>query len=917
MVKLVVCEKPSVAASVASALPGIFSKTSWGYQSASYWVCSASGHLLELLAPEDYDPKYKTWILSDLPIVPQEFRYRPSGSRASDILRSIKTLANDPQVTSIVNACDAGREGEGIFALIYQWLGSSKPVERAWFNSMTTSAISSSFTALKPSDSYAGLKAAAASRAQADWLVGMNATRAASCTLAGSKFLLSIGRVQTPTLSLIVSRDIEIDGFVSQPYQVLKASFTLKNPDREFVASWRPEPKPSADEKIFDPVFSQELLKAVRAAGKGVVEYVKVAPVTSSPPKLYDLTALQRQANKSFGFSAQRTLDLAQALYEEYKVLTYPRTDSRYITQDMVATLPGIMSKIATISKEYAAVVKEVVTRSDFSAIVNDKEVTDHHAIIPTDNIPPHSSLPPDELKLYLLVVRRFLEAVLGDLVQEKTMLWVRVPTTLKDQWFFAQGRRDLVLGYKSVFLVLGDTSKEADKDKDKDADEQDEGTICAVQAKEPTDIKSASLLDKKTKPKEYHNDGSILSLMESAGKMVDDKEVSLAMKDKGLGTPATRASIIETLVTREYVSRKGKILQATDKGRCLIVSMGQHPLTSPEMTGEWELRLKEMERSEAATVDSLRKDFYRDVTLFTKQCISDFADKTPDMFKSGRKTYGACPMKECEGMVVFGKSGWGCSTYKSKDDTGCGFVFWQTQGTKQMKVPDLLEYMSKVKAGLVSPVIHAAILGPCPRCGQDVKEYTKGWSCSSYKSKTAQGCGYALWKTSKDGTELTLEKAKELLDAKFDTGPAAILGPCPRCGQDVKEHAKGWGCSSYKSKTVQGCGYALWRTSKDGTELTLEKAKELLDAKFDSSSQGSKVFAPCPVCKGTLLEREKVYSCNSYKSPKSKGCGLAVWKVDKGKQKSQEEIKIELARKAEEITAKRNERKIKKKSSS
>ena len=850
MVKLVVCEKPSVAASVASALPGIFSKTSWGYQSASYWVCSASGHLLELLAPEDYDPKYKTWILSDLPIVPQEFRYRPSGSRASDILRSIKTLANDPQVTSIVNACDAGREGEGIFALIYQWLGSSKPVERAWFNSMTASAISSSFTALKPSDSYAGLKAAAASRAQADWLVGMNATRAASCTLAGSKFLLSIGRVQTPTLSLIVSRDIEIDGFVSQPYQVLKASFTLKNPDREFVASWRPEPKPSADEKIFDPVFSQELLKAVRAAGKGVVEYVKVAPVTSSPPKLYDLTALQRQANKSFGFSAQRTLDLAQALYEEYKVLTYPRTDSRYITQDMVATLPGIMSKIATISKEYAAVVKEVVTRSDFSAIVNDKEVTDHHAIIPTDNIPPHSSLPPDELKLYLLVVRRFLEAVLGDLVQEKTMLWVRVPTTLKDQWFFAQGRRDLVLGYKSVFLVLGDTSKEADKDKD--ADEQDEGTICAVQAKEPTDIKSASLLDKKTKPKEYHNDGSILSLMESAGKMVDDKEVSLAMKDKGLGTPATRASIIETLVTREYVSRKGKILQATDKGRCLIVSMGQHPLTSPEMTGEWELRLKEMERSEAATVDSLRKDFYRDVTLFTKQCISDFADKTPDMFKSGRKTYGACPMKECEGMVVFGKSGWGCSTYKSKDDTGCGFVFWQTQGTKQMKVPDLLEYMSKVKAGLVSPVIHAAILGPCPRCGQDVKEYTKGWSCSSYKSKTAQGCGYALWKT-----------------------------------------------------------------SKDGTELTLEKAKELLDAKFDSSSQGSKVFAPCPVCKGTLLEREKVYSCNSYKSPKSKGCGLAVWKVDKGKQKSQEEIKIELARKAEEITAKRNERKIKKKSSS
>ena len=848
MVKLVVCEKPSVASSVASALPGPFSKTSWGHQSDTYWVCAASGHLLELLAPEDYDPKYKKWVLSDLPVVPDEFRYRPASSRASDILRSIKTLANDPKVTSIVNACDAGREGEGIFALIYEWLGSSKPVERAWFNSMTASAISSSFSQLKPSSNYTGLKAAASSRAQADWLVGMNATRAASCTLAGTKFLLSIGRVQTPTLSLIVSRDMEIDAFVSQPYHILKANFVLKIPDREFVASWRAEPKPSADEKIFDPVFAAELLKAVRSAGKGIIEYVKVAPVTTSPPKLYDLTALQRQANKSFGFSAQRTLELAQALYEEYKVLTYPRTDSRYITHDMVATLPGIMAKIATMSTEYAAVVHEVCTRNDFSAIVNDKEVTDHHAIIPTDNMPASASLPPDELKLYQLVVRRFLEAVLGDLVQEKTMLWVRVPTTLKDQWFFAQGRRDLILGYKSVSLALAETLKEADKD----TDEQDEGTICAVQAKEPTDIKSASLLDKKTKPKEYHNDGSVLSLMESAGKMVDDKEVSLAMKDKGLGTPATRASIIETLVNREYVSRKGKMLQATDKGRCLIVSMGKHPLTSPEMTGEWELRLKEMERSEVSAVDSLRKDFSRDVIVFTKQCISDFADKTPDMFKSGRKTYGACPVKECTGTVVFGKSGWGCSSYKSKDDTGCGFVFWQTQGGKQMKVSDLGEYMRKVVAGLVSP-----------------------------------------------GT------------------PAVILGPCPRCGEGVKEHSKGWSCTSYKSKSVQGCGYALWKTSKDGTVLTPEKAKELLDAKFDSLAAGSKVFAPCPVCKGTLVEREKVYSCNSYKSPKAKGCGLAVWKADRGKQKSLEEVKIELAQKAEELTTKKNERKLKKKSAS
>lgn len=850
MVKLVVCEKPSVASSVASALPGPFSKTSWGYSSNLYWVCAASGHLLELQAPEDYDPKYKAWLLADLPVVPDKFKYRPAGSRASAILQSIKTLINAPEVTGVVNACDAGREGEGIFALIYEWSGSAKPVERAWFNSMTSSAINSSFASLKPSRDYSGLHAAASSRAQADWLVGMNATRAASCTLAGSKFLLSLGRVQTPTLSMIVSRDIEIDDFKARPYQVLKANFVLASPVREFAATWRPEPKPAQDEKIFDPVFAAQLLQAVRSGGKGIVEYVKVVPVTVSPPKLYDLTALQRQANKSFGFSASRTLALAQALYEEHKVLTYPRTDSRFITRDMLPTLPGVMSQIATISTAHSAVITEVCARNDFSAIVDDAEVTDHHAIIPTDVAP--LSLPPDELKLYLLVVRRFLEAVSGDLVQEKTMLWARVPTTLGDQWFYAAGRLDLVLGHKSVSLALAQIYEDKDKDKDKETSEQDMGTICAVQAKESTEIKSVSLVDNMTKPKEYHNDASILSLMESSGKMVEDKEISRALKDKGLGTPATRASILETLVSREYVSRKGKMLQATDKGRCLIISMGGHPLTSPELTGEWELRLKEMERSEVSAVDYLRKDFAKDVVTFTRQCVGDFADKTPEMFKSGRKSYGLCPVDKCDGTVIFGKSGWGCSSYKSPAALGCGFVFWQTQGGKQMTVSDLLGYMTKVASGLAIPARLATILGPCPRCGQDVKEHAKGWSCSSYKS------------------------------------PAAL-----------------------------GCGYVLWKTSKDGTALTAQAAKELLDAKFDGLSAGPKAFAPCPVCKGTLMEKEKVYGCSSYKSSKSPGCRLTVWKTDKGRQKSLDEIKIELAKSAQELTAKKDARKLKRKSAS
>jgi DNA topoisomerase-3 len=844
--KLIICEKPSVANDVAAALSTLeaMQKTAWGHKSQNWWVCAAAGHLVEMSPPEKYDEKYKTWNFEDLPIVPERFSYQPRDQRGGQRLREIADLINDGGVDSVVNACDAGREGELIFALIYQYSKSTKPVLRAWFNSMTKQAIIEAFNNLKSSSEYAGLEAAARCRSEADWLVGMNATRAASSTLGNNKFLLSIGRVQTPTLALIVQRDIEIEKFVPEPYYQIKGDFVLENPSRRFSGWWRS----GRDGEVLDRLKKKEdadlIAAAVKRAGSGEIESVETKNEQVQAPKLFDLTTLQREANKKHGMSASRTLAAAQALYEEHKYLTYPRTDSQYITSDMYGDLEKLV-KVAKTSLPELAPACDLILQKDISKkVVNDSKVTDHHAIILTDTSHDLSKLSDDQKKIYELVARRFLAALLPPQIIERTIAWVKVDCGNKQEWFRAAGRRDIDPGWR-IAWPEAQSGKKQDDDEEKDPDD---GALCEMRKGEQPQVLNASVLEKMTKPPARFNEASILAAMETAGKFVDDESAAEAMKEKGLGTPATRASVIETLIDRTYISREGRSLVGTDKGRGLILALGEHPLVRPDLTGEWEQRLRQIEKLVQEKAKTERASFTVAVKQFVSEVVSGFGGKTYKDLQVGRKTYGKCPQASCDGDVILGKMAWGCTSWKSKEDKGCGFVYWKEQNGKKATEKQLQEFIQKVRSGEV------VVGGPKER---------------------------------------------------------VVLGICPRCGEEVIEKSKGWGCSSWKGAKEPGCGYTIWKTNKDGSEVNQEQALEMLKA--GGTNQAEKVvLCPCPRCGGNIVERPKFYGCDSWKSPRQKGCGILVWKMNKGVAQTQEEILAEVEKQGAEEPVKPVKRKSK-----
>lgn len=848
MARLIVCEKPSVAGDVAAALGALerFEKTAWGYKSANWWVCAAAGHLVEQVQPEEYDPKYKTWTYTDLPIIPERYKYKPRDARGGQRLKEIAALIADPQVDEIVNACDAGREGELIFALIYQYSKSSKPVLRAWFNSMTSNAIVAAFSALKLAASYAGLEAAARCRSEADWVVGMNATRAASTTLSGSKFLLSLGRVQTPTLALIVERDLSIERFVPEPYYQIRGDFVLEGPVRRFSAWWRSAREGESVDRFTEKEKAEAVARAVKLAGAGEIVSVEAKVEQVQPPRLFDLTSLQREANKRHGLSASRTLAAAQGLYETHKYLTYPRTDSQYITSDMASGVANLVRVVQQSIPELAGAAQTVLAALDTKRIVNDAKVTDHHAIIPTDGVHDLSKLSSDEAKIYDLVTRRFLAALLSPQVLERTVAWVKVPTASKVEWFRAAGRRELEPGWRTAWPEAKKKGDEAD------GEDEDDATLCEMRNGEPTNVQNAAVLDKMTKAPARFNEASLLAAMETAGKFVDDEAAAEAMKERGLGTPATRASILETLLDREYIVRDGRALVATDKGRGLIVALGAHPLTRPDLTGEWEQRLRGIERMVGQQAAAGRRDFGADVAKFAREVVAGFEGKTPADLQKGRRTFGPCPQPGCAGAIVLTKVAWGCTSWKSKEETGCGFVYWREQNGKKATEKQLRDFIEDVRSG------------------------------------------------------------KTVVGAKRER---IVLGPCPRCGADVLERAKGWGCSSWKSKTETGCGYMIWKTDPDGGTVDTERALQML--RSNTTNQKEKVIlCPCPRCNGNIVERPKFYGCDSWKSPRQKGCGILVWKLDKGVAKTVESILTEVAAQGEEpAPAKKSGRKSKKQS--
>src|SRR5690242_6155016 len=579
MKTLVIAEKPSVARDLADALPGTFENHDSFLESDDTVITFAVGHLVELIDPEDYDERFKKWRMADLPIVPDEFKLRPRDKKAEKQLKVIHKLLKRDDVERVVNACDAGREGELIFAYIYETSGVDKPVERLWISSMTKSAIKEGFEQLRPGEQLRQLEAAARSRSEADWLVGMNATRAA--TIRGRAWVggvVSLGRVQTPTLGMIVKREREIQAFVPEPYRLVHATF-----QPPYQGIWF-----EGDEtRIFAPLERADKIVAKVSGQDGTVEKVERKEQSERAPLLYDLTSLQRDANRRYGFSARRTLQAAQSLYEGKKAITYPRTSSRFLSGDMVPQLKptaGTLEPIADYRKaaEYVLALDQL----PLQRVVNDAKVDDHHAIIPTDVEHDVESFTPDERRVFDLIARRFLAVFHPPARYARTT----VITAVEEERFRTRGKITLEAGWRSVYGL------EPDQERQSEDEEKEGGEIPALQEGQTVRCIAAEIEDKMTKPPPRYTEATLLSAMETAGKLIDDEELREAMKDSGLGTPATRAETIEVLIRREYIERVGRDLQATPKGIQVITMLEENKLTSPELTGDWEHKLAEIE---------------------------------------------------------------------------------------------------------------------------------------------------------------------------------------------------------------------------------------------------------------------------------------------------------------------------------
>jgi DNA topoisomerase-3 len=666
---LIIAEKPSVGRDLVRVLPGSFTKGDGFLEGPEHVVTWAVGHLVQLADPDEYDEKYKKWRMADLPIVPPRFKLVVRDERSKKQMNVVKRALDRDDVDLVVNACDAGREGELIFAYLFEKAGSKLPVRRLWLNSMTSAAIRDAFASLRPADELASLEAAARSRSEADWIVGMNATRAATIRLRSSfDGAVSLGRVQTPTLAILARREEEIRAFKPEPYWVVDARFeALAEPQgRVYQGRFHAGANPR--------VASAEEAEAIVAACQGrtgTITRVERSERRDRPPLLYDLTSLQTDASSRYGFTARRTLAAAQRLYEEHKALTYPRTNSRYITSDMIADIKPI-AELVGAQREYGAA-SRYVTGLDvlpLGRVVDDAKVTDHHAIIPTRaERHPVDKMTDDDRRIYDLVVRRFLAVFHPEAVFENT----RVETTVSAHVFRTRGKLLLVPGWRGVYGegVEADGGARAE-DEDEGAEQQlpklDQG-----ESSEATKVRAEA---KETKPPRRYSDGSLLRAMETAGKLVDDEELREAMKDSGIGTPATRAAIIERLLQVGYIERDARALVVTDKGLSVIRLLDASPLTSPSLTGEWEHRLANIESG----TDS-RESFMGDIAKFAQNTVDDLDAKLKDV-RIPRANLGPCPV--CGQDIVENRKGYSCW---SRSDPGCGFVIWKAKAGKTLPV--------------------------------------------------------------------------------------------------------------------------------------------------------------------------------------------------------------------------------------
>jgi len=693
---LVIAEKPSVGRDLAAALPGTFktSRDKSHLVGDEYVVSWAVGHLVGLAPPDDYDAKLKKWRFADLPILPERFKLVPNDERAQKQLLVLHRLMRDDEVDLIVNACDAGREGELIFAYVLETAGVDKPVKRLWLSSMTRTAIREAFEHLRDGEEMKLLEAAARSRSEADWVVGMNATRAASIRLrAAFDGAVSLGRVQTPTLTLVVRREQDIRDFKPEPYWLVEARFAASG---ERLYSGRYLGGRRVDEEKATAIVGD--CRAEDGSWRaGEITELEKKEERERPQLLYDLTSLQRHANTLFGFSARRTLAAAQRLYEEHKALTYPRTNSCSLTGDLVPEIRPIAELVGKASADYARAARYVAAldKLPLGRVVNDAKVEDHHAIVPTRSAHDLGRMGEDERRVYDLVAKRFLAVFHPEAVYERT----RVETTVAagvagdGHVFRTSGRVLLEAGWRAVYGEEARGPGEASSDDDTGGDQ----LLPRLERGEAVDTRSVESLRKETQPPRRYSEASLLAAMETAGKEVNDAELREAMKDSGIGTPATRAAIIERLIDVGYIEREGRALRATDKGMQVVALLGEHPLTSPELTGDWERRLGLIEQGE----DS-RSAFMQDIAKFTTDTVSEL-DKLKDV-KIERANLGPCPI--CGRDVVENRKGYSCWT---KDDPGCGFVVWKRKAGKTLTpaiVKELMDGVRRSKEAGESPVV-------------------------------------------------------------------------------------------------------------------------------------------------------------------------------------------------------------------
>lgn len=661
--KLVIAEKPSVAREIATVLSA--DKKEHGYLTGNDYIVSwCIGHLITSANPEIYNKDLKSWSLESLPIIPENFKYSIN-AQTSDQYKILKNLMLSSEVTEIICATDAGREGELIFRLVYNQTGCKKPFKRLWISSMETTAIKEGFNNLKASENYDNLYKAATCRLNADWLTGINLTRFYSC-IYGKK--LNVGRVQTPTINIIVKREKEIINFIPKSYYLLTA--TLSN----FTATKKVDTLKEA-ENIISKCFEKEAYVTQVINDKKEI----------SPPKLYDLTTLQREANRFYGFTAQQTLNIAQSLYEK-KLITYPRTDSNYITNDMEDFIKKCIDRM--VSKGFFEDYN--FDLMNIQKIINNKKVTDHHAIVPTLELvdTTFDNLSMDEKLIYTLIAYKLLAASYSKHIYTTT----KIIFDIEGESFTSNGKTIIEEGFKVIERIIRQSQKEDNNSEEALANlpQMNEGNIFLVQ----NIIKNS----KQTQPPKRYTEDTLLTAMETAGKNISEDALKDAIKDKGLGTPATRANIIEKIISSGYIERDKKSLLPTEQAKVFMYLISSE-LKEPELTAQWEFQLSLIEKGELDP-----NIFMNEIKGFLHNFISDYkmlnqnnTQETKQVFgNKEREVIGVCPI--CEKNVVENQKAYSCSSGKG----GCGFVIWKTIASKDITKTQAKKLITSGKTDLI-----------------------------------------------------------------------------------------------------------------------------------------------------------------------------------------------------------------------